>query len=69
MNVLSGNELTRASLTQFKNSINILTQLKDGFIINIVDNKAEKTSYVKLNNQFFVLLPKLIEMIKDKISP
>lgn len=65
----SGREVTLRTLSEFKNSLNIVHQLRNGFLVTITDNRAEKTSTVKINNQFFSQLPQLIERIKNRINP
>jgi hypothetical protein len=64
-----GREVTLKTLSEFKNALNITHQLRDGFLVTMAENKMEKTHIVRINNQFFNLLPRLIELIKSKISP
>lgn len=61
--------MTAKTILEFKNSYNLALQLKDGFLITLTDRKQDKTQVIQINKQFYFLLPRLIQKIKDVIDP
>lgn len=62
-------EVTVKTISEYKNSYNLAIQLRDGFLITMTDRKQDKTQVIQINKQFYFLLPRLIQKIKDVIDP
>lgn len=64
-----GKPVTMNNISLMRNHLNLATELANGFLISFDERKAEKLIYIRMNPNFFSLLPKLMEMIKAKINP
>jgi hypothetical protein len=61
--------VTLKTISEYKNSYNLALQLRDGFLITLTERKQDKTQVIQINKQFYYLLPRLIQKIKDVIDP
>ncbi len=61
--------MTLKTISEYKNSYNLALQLRDGFLITLTERKQDKTQVIQINKQFYYLLPRLIQKIKDVIDP
>jgi hypothetical protein len=56
-----------AEIEKFKNGTNLLSDLVDGLLVTVV--RRERGVEVRINTEFFTLLPTLIEKIGSSIDP
>lgn len=56
-----------AEVERFKNGANLLKDLQDGLMVSLV-HREKKAIEVKINQEFFELLPVLIERTRSKLG-
>jgi hypothetical protein len=65
----AGREVTLRSLSEFKNSVNLAHDLRNGFVVGFIENRQERTQVMRVNPQFSGAVGRLIELIKGRITP